>query len=366
MTNSLSTTKEIEMKQGSLIRPIADAAARDPRGGLLGTTMRRPFAAAAAAALAIAGTLVATPASAQADYPSKPVKFIVPVPPGGAADTMARMVAAHLQAKLGQPFVVENKPGAGSSVGMDLVAKAPPDGYTIGMGNVAANAINPAVRPKDFPYEPVKDFAAISMVGVTPLILVVNAEKVPSKTLPEFVAYLKANPGKLTYGSSGVGSSLQLGMELFLLRTGTKMVHVPYKGSAPMVSDLIGGQVEASMDAATTSLPHVKSGKLRALGVSTTERAFFAPELPPIADVVPGFNVRPWHGVMAPAGTPHAIVDKLSSEIQAFLRTPEAEEKLKAAGVVRIGSSAKDFAQAMNDDYELYRKVVKDAGIKGE
>jgi tripartite-type tricarboxylate transporter receptor subunit TctC len=133
-----------------------------------------------------------------------------------------------------------------------------------------------------------------------------------------------------------------------------------------MVSDLIGGQVEASMDAATTSLPHVKSGKLRALGVSTTERAFFAPELPPIADVVPGFNVRPWHGVMAPAGTPAAIVDKLSSEIQAFLRTPEAEEKLRAAGVVRVGSSAKDFAQAMREDFELYTKVVKDAGIKGE
>jgi len=354
------------MNQSSMLRRIADTAARVPHCGPLRTTMRRSLLAAAAAALGIAGALVATPAVAQADYPSKPVKFIVPVPPGGAADTMARMVASHLQAKLGQPFVVENKPGAGSSVGMDLVAKAPPDGYTIGMGNVAANAINPAVRPKDFPYEPVKDFIGISMVGVTPLILVVNAEKVPSKTLPEFVAYLKANPGKLTYGSSGVGSSLQLGMELFLLRTGTKMVHVPYKGSAPMVSDLIGGQVEASMDAATTSLPHVKSGKLRALGVSTTERAFFAPELPPIADVVPGFNVRPWHGVMAPAGTPPAIVDKLSTEIQAFLRTPEAEEKLKAAGVVRVGSSAKDFAQAMNDDYELYRKVVKDAGIKGE
>jgi len=322
---------------------------------------------AAAAAFAAASALTATTAMAQAaDYPSKAVKFVVPVPPGGAADMMARMVAAHLQAKFGQPFVVDNKPGAGSSLGMDLVAKAPPDGYTIGMGNIAANAINPAVRPGAFPYDPVKDFAAISMVGVTPLILVVNTQKVPSKTLPEFIAYLKANPGKLSYGSSGVGSSLQLGMELFLLRTGTKMVHVPYKGSAPMVAELIGGQIEASMDAATTSLPHVKTGKLHALGVSSAERAFFAPDVPPIADVVPGFNVRPWHGVMAPAGTPPAIINKLSEEIQAFLRTPEAEEKLRGAGVVRVGSSAKDFAQAMTDDFELYKKVVKDAGIKAE
>jgi tripartite-type tricarboxylate transporter receptor subunit TctC len=247
---------------------------------------------------------------------------------------------------------------------MDVVAKAAPDGYTIGLGNIAANAINPAVRPGAFPYQPVKDFAAISMVGSTPLILVVNADKVPARTLPDFINFLKANPGKLSYGSSGVGSSLHLGMELMLLRTGTRMVHIPYKGSAPMVAELIAGQTEASMDAATTSLPHVKTGKLRALGVSSKERAFFAPDVPPIADVIPGFNVQPWHGMMAPAGTPQAIVNKLSEEIQAFLRTPDAEAKLRAAGVVRIGSSARDFAQAMDEEFETYKKVVKDAGIK--
>jgi len=155
-------------------------------------------------------------------------------------------------------------------------------------------------------------------------------------------------------------------MELFLLRTGTSMVHVPYKGSAPMVADLVAGQTEASMDAATTSLPHVKTGKLHALGVSSRARAFFVPEVPPIADVVPGFNVAPWHGVMAPAGTPQAIVDKLSTEIQAFLRNPEADAKLRAAGVVPAGSSAKDFAAAMEEEFETYKKVVKDAGIKAE
>ena len=317
--------------------------------------------------LALCLALLPLAALAQStDYPSRPIKLVVPVPPGGAADAMARMIGEHLQAKWGQPVVIENKPGAGSSLGMDAVAKAAPDGYTIGLGNIAANAINPAVRPGAFPYQPVKDFAAISMVGVTPLVLVVNAEKVAAKTLPEFIAYLKANPGAVPYGSSGSGSSLHIGMELLLQKTGTSMIHVPYKGSAPMLSDLLSGQVVASMDAAATSWPHVQTGKLRALGVSTTERAFFAPELAPIRDIVPGFDVKPWHGMMAPAGTPPAIVAKLSDEIQAFLRLPATEAKLRERGVVRIGSSAKDFAQAMNDEFEMYKKIVKDAGIKAE
>ncbi len=307
------------------------------------------------------------PALAQTEpYPTKPIKFIVPVPPGGAADVMARMIAEHLQAKWGQPVVVENRPGAGSAIGIQALAKSAPDGYTIGLGNIAANAINPAVQPDNRLYEPVKDFAPVSLVGVTPLVLVVNADKVPSKTVPEFIAYLKANPGKLSYGSSGNGSSLHIGMELFLLKTGTKMTHVPYKGSGPMVTDLIGGQVDASMDAATSSWPHVQSGKLRALGVSTKERAFFAPDLPPIAQFVPGFDVKPWHGVMAPAKTPQPIVDKLSAEIQAFVKDPATQAKLKDRGVVPVGSSAQEFAKVMNDEYELYRQVVRDANIKAE
>ena len=322
----------------------------------------------AALALALAALAPATgPALAQNEpYPTKPVKFIVPVPPGGAADVMARMIAEHLSTKLGQPFVVENRPGAGSAIGMQALAKSAPDGYTIGLGNIAANAIGPAVQPANKLYDPIKDFAPISLVGITPLVLVVNAEKVPSKTIPEFVAYLKANPNKLSYGSSGNGSSLQLGMELFLLKTGTKMTHVPYKGSGPMVTDLISGQVDASMDAATSSWPHVQSGKLRALGVSTKERAFFAPDLPPIAQFVPGFDVKPWHGVMAPANTPKPIVDKLSAEIQAFVKDPATQQKLKDRGVVPVGSSAADFAKVMNEEYELYQQVVKDANIKPE
>lgn len=317
--------------------------------------------------VAALGTSFSSSVAAQdAAYPSKPIRLIVPVPPGGAADGMARLVADHLQSKWGQPVVVDNKPGAGSAVGLALLAKSPSDGYTIGMGNIAANAINPALQPAQFSYQPVKDFAAISLIGVTPLILVVNADKVPAKTIPEFIAYLKANPGKLAYGSSGTGSSLHIAMELFLQKTGTSMLHIPYKGSAPMMTDLLGGQVVAAMDAATTSWPQVQAGKLRALGVAGSERAFFAPELPLVRDVVVGFDVKPWHGLMAPAGTPPAIVNKISEEVQAFLRTPAAQSKLQDKGVVRVGSSAQDFQTFMASEFELYKKVIQDAGIKAE
>lgn len=315
---------------------------------------------------ACSASLTLSAVAQEAAYPNKPIRLIVPVPPGGAADAMARLVADHLQTKWGQPVTVDNKPGAGSAVGLGLLARSAPDGYTIGMGNIAANAINPALQPAAFTYQPVKDFAAISLIGVTPLILVVNAEKVPAKSIPEFIAYLKANPGKVAYGSSGTGSSLHIAMELFLQKTGTTMLHVPYKGSAPMMTDLLGGQVVASMDAATTSWPQVQAGKLRALGVAGSERAFFAPDLPLVRDVVPGFDVKPWHGLMAPAGTPPAIVNKISEEVQAFLRTPVAQSKLQDKGVVRVGSGAADFQAFMASEFELYKKVIQEAGIKAE
>lgn len=308
------------------------------------------------------------PALAQdaASYPTKPIRLIVPVPPGGAADAMARLVAEHLQSKWGQAVTVDNKPGAGSAVGLGLLATSPKDGYTLGMGNIAANAINPALQPNAFSYHPVKDFSAISLIGITPLVLVVNPDKVPARNLQEFIAFLKANPDKLAYGSSGTGSSLHIAMELFLQKTGTKMLHVPYKGSAPMMTDLLGGQVVAAMDAATTSWPQVKAGKLRALGIAGSEKAFFAPELPLIRESVSGFDVKPWHGLMAPAGTPTAIVNKISTEVQAFLRTPEAQTKLQDKGVVRVGNGAAEFQTFMASEFEIYKKVIQDAGIKPE
>lgn len=320
--------------------------------------------------LALAGLLSAalSPAALlaqEAAYPSKAIRLVVPVPPGGAADGMARLVAEHLQAKWGQAVVVDNKPGAGSSVGMALVAKAPPDGYTLGLGNIAANAINPALQPAQFPYQPLKDFAAITLVGITPLVLVVNSEKVPAKSVAEFVAFLKANPS-LAYGSSGVGSSLHLAMELFLQKTGTKMLHVPYKGSAPMLTDLLSGQVVAAIDAATTSMPQVQAGKLRALAVTASERAFFAPDLPLMRDLVPGFEMRPWHGLVAPAGTPPSIVTKISQEVNAFLRMPAARTKLQERGIVPGGNTPSEFQAFMASEFETYRKVIQDAGIKAE
>jgi tripartite-type tricarboxylate transporter receptor subunit TctC len=299
-------------------------------------------------------------------YPQRPIKFIVPLAPGGVADVMSRMVAEHLQQKWGQPVVVENRPGAGTALGMAVVAKAAPDGYTIGMGNIAANAIAPALQPDRVPYHPVRDFAPVSLVGVTPSLLVVNTAKLDVKTIPELVAHLKQHPGRVPYGSSGIGTSLHLGMELFMLKTGTSMVHVPYKGSAPMLNDLLSGEVHVALDALSTSGPHIASGKLRALGVTTAERAFFAPDVPAIREHVPGYEVKAWHGVMAPAGTPPAIVDKLAAEIAAFLRRDDTEAKLRERGVIRVGNTPAQFRTLMADEFALYQGIIKQAGIKAD
>lgn len=300
------------------------------------------------------------------DYPNQAIRFIVPLAPGGVADIMSRMVAEHLATRWGQPVVVDNRPGAGTSIGIGMIAKARPDGYTIGMGNVAGNAIYPALHWDAPPYDALKDFAPISIVGIAPSLLVVNAEKIPARTIPEFIAYLKANPGKVSYGSAGAGSSLHIGMELFKLRTGTSMVHIPYKGSAPMMTDLLSGQIQVALDALATSGPHIQSGKLRALGVTTAQRVFFAPDLPSISEFVPGFETNAWHGVLAPAGTPDAIVSKLSTEIQVFLKMPATQQRLKDRGVVPVGSDAATFRKLITQDLEQYRTVVQKAGIKAD
>jgi tripartite-type tricarboxylate transporter receptor subunit TctC len=201
---------------------------------------------------------------------------------------------------------------------------------------------------------------------MTPSLLVVNTAKIQAKTLPELVAYLKANPGKVSFGSSGTGTSLHIGMELFMIKTGTSMVHVPYKGSAPMLNDLLAGTVDLALDAQSTSGPHIQSGKLRALGVTTAERAFFAPDVPAIREFVPGYEVNAWHGVMAPAGTSERIITKLNQEIAAFLRQPATEAKLRERGVIRGGNSPREFRAMMVGDLELYKSVIKQAGIKAE
>ena len=331
----------------------------------MSTTMqRRQFVSGLSLSLVAPAVLAQTDDDSK--YPQRAIKFIVPLAPGGVADVMSRMIAEHLQSKWGQPVVVDNRPGAGTSIGMALVSKAKPDGYTIGMGNIAANAIFPALQPDKAPYHPVNDFSPISLVGITPSILVVNADKIAAKTIPELIAYLKANPGKVSYGSSGTGTSLHIGMELFLIKTGTTMVHVPYKGSAPMLNDLIAGQIDVALDAASTSGPHIQSGKLRALGVTTAERAFFAPTWPAIREFVPGYEVKAWHGVMGPASMSDRTVGKLSDEIQSYLRLPDTEAKLRDRGVIRVGSNPGDFKKVISDDFETYKSVIKTAGIKPE
>jgi tripartite-type tricarboxylate transporter receptor subunit TctC len=321
--------------------------------------MRRIFVAASC----VVAALASNSASAQS-YPERPITFIVPLAPGGIADVMSRMIAEHLQMKLGKPVIVDNRPGAGSNIGMDALAKAAPDGHTIGMGNIASHAINPAVYRERMPFDPIKDFAPISLVGITPSMLVVNAEKVPVKTVPELIAYAKANQGKLNFGSSGVGTSLHLGMELFMQKSGTKMVHVPFRGSTPMLTALLGGQVDLAMDAASTSMQHVESGKLRALAVTTPERAFFAPDLPPLKEFLPGVEITAWHGVMAPAGTPKPIIERLSAEIQAFLRSPAAEETLRQQGVVRVGNTPEEFGRLMVEEVARFKPIVEQANIQ--
>lgn len=355
MTAPSSRSNTLDPQICNMQEPSGDAQRRRLITGMVGGLT-----------LALAGPAAMAQADDDSKYPQRPIKFIVPLAPGGVADVMSRMIAEHLQSKWGQPVVVENRPGAGTSIGMALVSKAKADGYTIGMGNIAANAIFPALQPDKAPYHPVDDFAPISLVGVTPSILVVNTEKISAKTLSELIAYLKANPGKASYGSSGTGTSLHIGMELFMIKTGTSMVHIPYKGSAPMLNDLLAGQIDMALDALSTSGPHIQSGKLRALGVTTSERAFFAPTVPAIREVVPGFEVKAWHGVMGPAGLSERIVNKLSDEIQAYLRQPDTEAKLRDRGVIRVGSRPGEFRKVIADDFELYKSVIKSAGIKAE
>ena len=316
-------------------------------------------------AFAALALLVSTVLHAQGPaWPSKPIRWIIPYPPGGITDGATRLVVQKVAEQTGWTIVVENKPGANSILGADIVAKATPDGYTF-LTVIAAHAANATLYAGKLPFDAVKSFAPVSLVGIAPLIMTSNND-LPAKDIKGLIADARANPGRISYGSSGVGAAAHLTTELFNQTAGVQMVHVPYKGSAPMVTDLIAGQVDASMDAATSSWPHVQTGKLRPLGVSTKERAFFAPELPPIAQFVPGFDVKPWHGVMAPARTPQPIIDKLSSEIQAFVKDPATQQKLKDRGVVPVGSTAQEFAKVMNDEYELYRQVVRDAGIKPE
>ncbi len=303
------------------------------------------------------------PASAQ-DYPTRPVTIIVPFSAGGTADIFGRMVGEHLQKKFGPAFLIENVGGAGSIIGVTRIARAAPDGYTIGLASTSALAINPTMYGAKLSYQPEKDLVPIVQISSVPNVLVVNPTKIAARTVPDLIAYVKANPDKVTFGSAGVGTSQHLAGELFQQMTGTKMVHVPYKGSSQMVTDLLSGQIDLAFDNVPLLLPHAAAGSLVLLATATPQRADFDPKLPAVAEFLPGFEAVAWHGFMAPAGTPKPIIDKLSAEIRDFMKRPETAKKMAELGAVAVAVEPEPFAAYIASETKRWRAVIETANIK--
>nr|WP_233575792.1 tripartite tricarboxylate transporter substrate binding protein [Noviherbaspirillum saxi] len=315
---------------------------------------------AAATLIAITTTNIA---SAQS-YPSKPIHIIVTFTPGGAPDIIGRLLADRMSAAWGQPVVVENKPGAGGNIGADVVAKAPADGYTLVVGTVGTHAINGALYPK-MPYDMVKDFSPISLLATTPNMLVVH-NNVPAKNLKELIELGKKD-GKMTFASSGSGTSIHVSGELFKTQTGIDMQHVPYKGRASAIPDLLGGRVTMMFDNMPSSLPLVREGKLRALGVTSAKRSPAAPDIPTIAESgLPGFEAVSWFALFTSAGVPKPVIDKLQAEVAKILKSPEASKRLLDIGLEPVGSTAEELAAYQRSEIAKWSKVVKDSGAKAE
>ena len=305
--------------------------------------------------------LVAGTAAAQS-YPSKPVRLVVTFPSGGAPDILARLFAD--KAQLGQPVVVDNKPGAGGNIGADNVAKSPPDGYSLVMGTVGTHSINGALYSK-MSYDMVKDFAPVGHVASAPNLLVVT-NSLPVKTVPELISYMKANPNKLSFGSPGIGTSVHVSGELFKSLTGTTMTHVPYKGRQFAIPDLVGGQIQVMFDNMPSALPMAKEGKIRALAQTTAKRSPAAPDVPTVAESVPGFEATTWFAVFAPAGTPRDIVMKVNAEMQRVFALPDVQDKLKTLGLDTWISSPEELARLQASEITKWAKVVKESGAKAD
>lgn len=296
-------------------------------------------------------------------YPSKPVRWIVPFPPGGATDLLGRFVAQRLSESWGQPVLIENRAGASGTIGSDLVAKAAPDGLTFVVGTTSSHAVSPALNP-NIPYDNLRDFTPVALIATFPNVLVAH----PSgpRTLQELIAQLKASPGRLSYGSSGNGSSTHLTGELFQQATGTQMVHVPYKGTGPLLNDLMAGHVPLGFDQITAVLPFTQPGRLRALGVASLERSSVAPDVPAIAEVVPGFEAVAWMGLLGPGGVPSEVVVKINADIRRVLQSPEGQQKLRELGATPGALAPAGFGEFVRKDTEKWRALVKSAGIKAE
>jgi tripartite-type tricarboxylate transporter receptor subunit TctC len=299
-------------------------------------------------------------AAAYADsYPARPVRWIVPYAAGGATDVLSRLICQRLSERLGQPFVVENKPGAGSNIGTLSVINSAPDGYTLLLTSTA-NAINASFDPS-LPYNFAKDIAPVAGVARIPLVLVVNND-LPVHNVADFVAYAKANPGKLSIASSGVGTSLHLSGELFKTMAGVEFTHVPYRGSAPGLTDVMSGQIQGMFDNVTSSFEFVRTGKLRALGVKTHDRSGTMPDVPPISDTLPGYETSSFYGVGAPRDTPKEIIDLLNKEINAALADPAIKQQIDKLGAIPISGNAPQFGAMLAIETERWRKVVEKSG----
>ncbi len=297
-----------------------------------------------------------------AAFPTRPVTLVVPFPPGGGTDTGARIVAQKLAAKWGQQVIVENKGGAAGSIGADLVAKSKPDGYTILMGNIGTQAINPSLYKK-LPYDPDKAFAPISLVAELPLAMMVNPQ-VPAKTAKEFIAYAKSKPGQLSYSSSGAGGAPHLAAEMFKLATGSFIVHVPYRGGGPAVQDLIAGHVQLSFMTVLEASGHIKAGKLRALAVTSARRVSALAEVPTLAEAaVPGFDSISWIGLLAPAGTPREIVEKISADTREVIAAEDVNARLVELGAIPAANTPAQFGALIDKDRARYAKIIQERGI---
>lgn len=322
--------------------------------------IRRRFINSVAVAAAL-GALAAGPAFAQG-YPNQPIKMIVPFPPGGPTDVQARLIAQKLGENFGQPVLIDNRGGAGGMLGSDVVAKSAPDGYTLLMGASGPHAVGPLMR-KQPPYDPLRDFTPLSLVSFSPLMLVVHPS-VQANSVQELIGLAKSRPGQLNYGSFGNGTMAHFAGELFKSMGGIDIVHVPYKGTAPALADLLAGHIQMMFDTVITALPHVKAGRLRGLAVTKSTRSAAAPDLPTASEAgLPGFEAVSWIGLMGPAGISRNIVDRLSNEMVKILADPALRQKLFDAGAEPVGSSAAEFAAHMKAEIERWEPVVKAAGL---
>ena len=313
-------------------------------------------------ASALALCLFAGAAAAQADYPSRPVRIIVPSPPSGGTDIVARVLAQHFSSALRQQFFVENKPGAGNVIGIEAAARAAPDGYTL-LVSASTIALN-SVLYKKVPYDPVRDFAPITLAATAPNILVVNP-KLPIKSVADLIAAAKAAPGKLTYGTPGIGTSPHLCMELFNSMAGVDLQHIPYKGTAAAVTDIIGGQIDVAFATALTAKPLIDAGRLRALAVSGPRRVEALPNVPPVAEAgVPGYEAMQWYGLLAPAGTPAAIIERVHAEAMVALRSPEMKARLAADGAEPLGTTPAEFGAYIKRELDKWARVRDTAHIE--